>query len=251
MKRVKGRAAKPKPRPAAPRGISQADLDRMLTCVSHEFRTPLNSIITLSDLALGGAEGGPEPAEVIEFMSIIRADGRRLLHLVEKLILLADLEAGKALYYLAPVAVEDALHTAREALGAADMKTEIDPGLLVRADAVKLATFMRELLENALLHGVPGGQVAFQARARGNRAELVFTNAMDPAQRADPKKVFKKFEQGNSGDLTAKPPGLGIGLNICKHIARSMRGALSCARPAADRWVAAASFPLAREKDVG
>lgn len=248
MKRKKGRKASQKP-PKKARGVSAADLERLLTCISHEFRTPLNSIVTLSDLALGGPDGRPPPEEVIEFMSIIRADGRRLLRLVEKLIMLADVEAGKAIYNIGPVAVEEAVNAAKEELGAPEAALRIDENLAAKADPAKFRLIIRELLENAFLHGLPGGPVSVAGHSRDKRALLTITNEMDPSQRADPGKVFGKFVQGNSGDLTAKPPGLGVGLTLCRCVARAMRGTVTCRRPAPGLWTAVVDLPLAAARE--
>lgn len=232
-----------------PKGhLNSKEMDRWMMCVSHEFRTPLNSILTLTDLVLSGM-GETSSKEIEEFMTIIHSDGLRILRLLEKMTLLIDVEHDNAIFDIKPASLEEAFRSAAESTqlfaSGRPIHLDIPKDLLVKADAVKLRTLAVEILENTLIHGTPEAPVSVSVKNAGKAVTLTVSNAMPQEHRADPKKVFGKFVQGNENDLTAKPPGLGVGLSLCREICKAMRGKISCARPAKDRWTTSLTLPKA------
>jgi len=232
-----------------PRGhLSSKEMDRWMTCVSHEFRTPLNSILTLTDLVLSGM-GETSPKEIEEFMTIIHSDGLRILRLLEKMILLIDVENHNAIFDNKPASLEEAFQSAAESTqlfaSGRPIHLDIPKDARVKADAVKLRTLAVEVLENTLIHGTADAPVSVSCKNAGNAITVTVTNALPEDHVADPKKVFGKFVQGNEGDLTAKPAGLGVGLTLCREICKALRGKITCERPAKTRWVTHITLPKA------
>ncbi|MEE8484772.1 MAG: HAMP domain-containing sensor histidine kinase [Nitrospinota bacterium] len=231
-----------------PKGLSAKELDQWMMCFSHEFRTPLNSILTFSDMMISMNDGSMD-GESLEFLSLIHTDGMRLLRLVEKTTLLIDLEQGKAVFYSKPVSLPETFNLVVEAMGSSDLKSVLKTGfpqkLDVQADRLKLENLLKEILENAAVHGEQGKPITVAAKSSGRTVEMKVANSMPAEHKADPKKVFAKFIQGNMGDLTSKPPGMGVGLAICRHIAKAFRGKITCKRPSKGKWVTTISLPKA------
>ncbi len=228
--------------------IDAQELDRWMTGISHEFRTPLNSILTLSDLILAGGEETTR-SEINEFMTMIHADGLRILRLLEKMILSIDIESGNAFFDPKPVSLAEVFGQVVESMSSLANGREVKMGIgknaVVMADEAKLRTLASELLENAFFHGTPGAPISISSRTAGNKIEICLANTVSAEYKADPGKVFGKFIQGNEGDLTAKPPGIGVGLTLCREICEAMGGGIVCARPTKTKWVAKASIPKA------
>ncbi len=226
-------------------GLTAKELDQWLMSFSHEFRTPLNSVLTFSDFLLRSDDDSMSE-DIRDGLDHIRADGRRLLRLVEKLSLLIDLEKGKAYFEIGAVSIKDAVDNVIATLesDALDnrLKTDFNADKPVMADPYKLELLVEELLENALVHGDPKKPISLSAIAVGNGVELSVENAIAPEVKVNMEKVFKKFIQGNEGDLTAKPPGLGIGLTICFEIVKQFNGKIICERPSEDKWITKISF---------
>lgn len=226
--------------------LTQKELDQWMMSFSHEFRTPLNSILTFSDIILSSNDGSLSE-EVMEFISVIHKDGMRLLRFIEKTILLVDLEQGQSIFEIRPVQLLEIFNSVMDSIGSSELASavtvNIPKKLNVKADVRKLENLIRELLENAMVHGKIDKPILVTAKLSGKMVEMRVENSMPAEHKADPKKVIRKFVQGNEGDLTAKPPGIGVGLAICTEIAKAFKGKISCKRPAKDKWVVVISIP--------
>jgi signal transduction histidine kinase len=229
-------------------GLTANELDQWLMSFSHEFRTPLNSVLTFSDFLLR-TDDGSMSEEVRSGLEHIRTDGGRLLRLVEKLSLLIDLEKEKAHFEIGAVSIRDVVDNVIAALESDALNNRLKTGFQteepVNADPYKLEVLVEELLENALVHGEPEQPIYLSTVSMENGIELSVENAVSPEMKINMANVFKKFAQGNEGDLTAKPPGLGIGLTICLEIAKQFDGTIACERPAMNRWTTRMSLKKA------
>ncbi|HEY2769281.1 MAG TPA: DUF4118 domain-containing protein, partial [Solirubrobacteraceae bacterium] len=139
----------------------------VLRAVSHDLRTPLTAIV-----AAGHALGSDalSPAERTELSNAVVGEGERLASLVEKLLDLSRLQAGRAEPHRDWVSLEEVLLSARDGLGGEGppVRITIEPGLPeVRADAAQLERAFANLLENARRYS--NGQPV-SAQARGGEA---------------------------------------------------------------------------------
>jgi two-component system sensor histidine kinase BarA len=204
-----------------------------LANVNHGLRTPMNAILGLSQL-LARKAADPESRE--------RADkigqaGQELLRLVDGIIDIADLQAGKVQVDSAdfelPALLDDALEAWRGQAAAKHLtlEREIDPGLprFLQGDAKRLGQILDNLLSNAVKFS-EGGRIAVRARLEERKEQSVSIRfeVEDQGVGIDPDRrhaIFDVFEQADNS-RTRRYGGIGIGLAICKQLAGLMEGRL-------------------------
>jgi signal transduction histidine kinase len=198
-----------------------------LSTMSHELRTPLNSIIGFSEVFLT-AENLTEKQH--RYAANIMTSGQRLLALINDVLDLAKLEAGKMRMHpevLNPTTVCE--HAAAIFRQQAEKKNidlnvvEDSGGPQVRQDAGKLHQILTNLLSNAVKFTPEGGRVTLKAACDGN--DLVFTVA-DTGVGIAPEEqdlIFEKFRQA-AKPMTREQGGTGLGLSIVRELAKLLRG---------------------------
>jgi signal transduction histidine kinase len=198
-----------------------------LSTMSHELRTPLNSIIGFSEHLLS-AENLTEKQH--RYAGNIMTSGQRLLALINDILELAKLEAGKMRLHPEPLqpanVCEHAVAMFRPQAEAKniDLKIVADPSdPPVRQDAGKLHQILTNLISNAVKFTPEGGRVTVKAAADGN--DLVFT-VSDTGVGISPEEqdlIFEKFRQA-ANPMTREQGGTGLGLSIVRELAKLLRG---------------------------
>lgn len=207
-----------------------------LANVSHELRTPLNSIIGFADLL---AERDDE--RIARYGQNISAAAKDLLSMINDLLDMAKIEAGKAEVRFDKVSVTDTCETLI-ALTAplADKKNlklraELDDGLpIIVSDGGKLQQILYNLLSNAIKFTPAGGQVTVAATAgaastEGREIEEISVAVSDTGpgiSEADQGHVFEQFYQADR-TLTKESYGTGLGLAIAKELTGLLGGRLT------------------------
>jgi two-component system, OmpR family, sensor histidine kinase KdpD len=197
----------------------------LLRAVSHDLRTPLTAI-----LAAGHALGTESLAEDdrAELSAAVVDGAARLSVLVDKLLDLSKLQAGRATPRPDWVSLEEVVLAAREGLGdgGSDIRLSIDHDVPdVRADAVQLERAFANLLENARRYS--GGQpVAVHIRRTGSR---VLVRVVDRGPGIEPSHRERIFEPFYRGPRAGSEPwtGSGLGLAIAKGFIEANGGAIS------------------------
>ena len=194
-----------------------------LANVSHELRTPLNAILGFSE-ALGSGIFGRLGERQAEYIGDIHLAGKRLLALINDILDLSKLEAGKMeireeLVDLSRVAA-DAARDLREASRAADVSIELDlaPTLSVLGDQLRLRQIIDNLLSNAVKFTPPGGLIGVTVKRQPDGGTLIIvtdTGVGIPA--CDLARVFQPFEQSDS-HLARKNQGTGLGLPLVRQL---------------------------------
>ncbi|MFW6133457.1 MAG: ATP-binding protein [Planctomycetota bacterium] len=207
-----------------------------LTNVSHELRTPLNSIIGFADLL---AERDDE--RVARYGRNIGEAAKSLLRMINDLLGLAKIEAGKAEVRLDKVSVVDTCQTMVTLMKPqADKRSiELDLSLeanipVIRTDPGKLQQILYNLLSNAVKFTPPGGKVTVTASSetvRRNGAErqevVVAVRDTGPGlSQADQEHIFEKFYQVDR-TLTKESQGTGLGLAIVRELTPLLGGRLT------------------------
>jgi two-component system sensor histidine kinase KdpD len=192
----------------------------LLRSISHDLRTPLTSIIA-GGAALESATLTPE--ERSELSAAIVAGGERLSRLVENLLDMSRLEAGKAEPHRESIDLAEVLDAAREAIAKPRVvRLEVDRNLpLVEADATQLERAFANLLENAVRHG-GGRPVLVKSRPLGERITIRVVDQGPGIPQSEWGRIFEPFQHG-----TANGAGAGLGLAIAKGFIEANGGEIS------------------------
>jgi len=200
--------------------------DDLVSTVAHQFRTPLTSLRMAVHLCLEGA-AGPLPDKALDLLQAAREEAERLQAMVEELLDLARLQAGKVELDREPLSAESLLRTAQQAMQsqAAERRLSLElddvfPDAAVDVDPHRIQLVFTNLVENAIVHTPAGGRVLLSASEAGDfvRFEVSDQGTGVPAeQRA---RIFEKFVR-----LPGAPPGgAGIGLSIARDVVRAHGG---------------------------
>ncbi len=199
-----------------------------VAAVSHEFRSPLASILALTERL----DRVDDPDRRREYHSIIGQDARRLSNLVTRLLDFALIEEGQKTYSFDRI---DLAETAREAVSTSRTTMRTDrlqlaegpsQPLWVRADRTALAHAIQNLVDNAAKYSPPDAPIRV---ACGSTDGVHFVDVEDsgigilPSERT---KIFEKFYRGRqAASLNAE--GVGIGLSLVRHVMDRHRGSIS------------------------
>ncbi len=203
---------------------------RFLSNMSHEFRTPLNSILALSRLLLDEIDGALN-AEQEKQVGYIRRSAEGLLELVNDLLDLAKVEAGKVEVKPGAFSVAELFGALRGALkplqsnAAVDLTFEAHPELPpLFTDEAKVAQILRNLVSNALKF-TELGEVRITALHDAGRDMIVFSvsDTGIGIAPADLTRIFEEFSQIDSR-LQRKVKGTGLGLSLSRNLAALLGG---------------------------
>ncbi|MFC0597974.1 sensor histidine kinase [Streptomyces palmae] len=199
----------------ARRHASEERLRRFAADASHELRTPVATVRAHSELALRHTEGLPE--EVRHALLRIQSESRRMSVLVDDLLLLARLDAGRPLARepvdltrLALDAVDDARVAGPDHHWRLDLPAE---PVTVTGDEHRLHQVIANLLANARIHTPPGTDVTLRLARFADRTELSVTDSGPGIAPALQEEVFQRFSRADTGRSRAVG-GTGLGLAI-------------------------------------
>ena len=192
---------------------------------SHELKTPLTSIRGYTETLLTGDPGEPERTT---FLEAVARNAERLQRIVDDLLDLSRLEAGKWHLEIEPVDVRDAVESAwrpcaDQADGAGvELRVEVEHGLAVQADARALEQVLANLYDNALRHTPAGGVIAVSAAGGATvTIEVADTGAGIPRDALP--RIFERFYRVDPARSRAEG-GTGLGLSIVRHLMSAMGG---------------------------
>jgi signal transduction histidine kinase len=202
-----------------------------LATASHELRTPLNTIIGLSSLL---AEGRPQDAaRAAGFARDIERSGEHLMALIDDLLDLSKLEAGRVDLREGPVGIDELFASAAGIVGpqararAVALETGEETGLVVRGDRRALLQVLINLLSNAVKFSPDGGRVRLSAAREAGGGVVLRVADGGPGIAADVlERVFVPFERVREG-AARDVPGTGLGLSIARGLAELHGGTLA------------------------
>jgi PAS domain S-box-containing protein len=208
---------------------ASAAKSEFLSSMSHELRTPLNAILGFAQL-LERDRKQPLSERQIERLRHVLRGGEHLLRLIDDVLDLSRIEAGRIMVSPEPVRVREVVEEVITTLepmasraGIAIRRTELPEVPRVVADRTRLAQILMNFGSNAIKYGKQGGHVQF-ALAEPDPAIVRITVIDDgigiPAGQRD--KVFEPFQR--AGQETGPIEGTGIGLTITRRLAEMMRG---------------------------
>ena len=207
--------------------------------VAHELKTPMTSIKGYADLLLGGAVGGVNDMQK-QFLSTIRGNVERMNTLVSDLSDVARIESGRLRLEPKPIAftavIEDVTRSTKALIDAKNqtLAVEAAPDLPpVRADYVRTAQVLTNLVSNAYKYTPEGGHIWLRAVRSPNHwdpagaPEVLHITIQDDGigiSPEDQKKLFQKFYRAEDRLAREMAPGTGLGLNIVKNLVELQGG---------------------------
>ncbi|MEX2109597.1 MAG: ATP-binding protein [Gemmatimonadaceae bacterium] len=217
-----------------------------LAIMSHELRTPLNAVLGYSELLELGISG-PLTDKMREQVGRIRTSAKHLLGLVNDILDLAKVEAGRLSVSSSPasasgtIAAAIALIQPQAAAGGLDLvvKPVGTPAPVYLGDDERVRQILVNLLSNAVKFTDPGGKITVEvgptkpfdsdARLQANREYVMFSVTDTGSGIAEEKllSIFDPFVQAESGHSRTRE-GSGLGLTISRRLARLMGGDLTC-----------------------
>jgi signal transduction histidine kinase len=190
-----------------------------LANMSHELRTPMNAILGFSEV-LSERMFGDLNAKQEEYLKDIHASGQHLLSLINDILDLSKVEAGRMELELTdfdlPAALERAVMLVRERAERRSIvvDTKLDGGLgQVRADERKVRQVALNLLSNAIKFTPEGGRIEVAAVPRDEWVEVSVSDTGIGIAPEDQQKVFEEFRQVGTADKKAEGTGLGLALS--------------------------------------
>jgi two-component system, NtrC family, sensor kinase len=200
--------------------VASQHKSEFLANMSHELRTPLNAIIGFSEV-LSERMFGELNEKQAEYLKDIYASGTHLLSLINDILDLSKIEAGRMELELTefdlPTAIENALMLVRERAGRRSiaLHTNIDNRLgQIQADERKVRQVVLNLLSNAIKFTPEGGRIEVLAAPKDGLVEVSVTDTGVGIAPEDQEAVFEEFRQVGTADK--KVEGTGLGLTLCR-----------------------------------
>lgn len=205
-----------------------------LANMSHELRTPLNSILLLSRL-LGENNEKNLSSEQVEFANVIQSSGNGLLGLIDEILDLSKIEAGKMDLEIMEVAVQeitDGLNNLfKQVAKEKNIKFTIDTKeapLVIKTDKMRLEQILKNLISNAIKFTSKGSVTL--SISKPNKSDNLLSFAVTDTGIGIPENqqplIFEAFQQAD-GSTKRKYGGTGLGLSISRELARLLKGEIT------------------------
>ena len=203
--------------------------NEFVSTVSHELRTPLTSISGALGLVAHG-KVGQLPDAANKMIGIAYSNSLRLINLVNDLLDMEKLLAGKMHFDLRVQSLMDLVHRSVEANTAYAAQYQVSIKVIdqsdnasVYVDAERLLQVLANLLSNAAKFSPPNSCVEVLCESRFGRVRVTVTDQGPGIAEAFRHRIFQKFSQADSSD-TRQKGGTGLGLAICKEMVERMGG---------------------------
>ena len=201
-----------------------------LASMSHELRTPLNAIIGFSEVLQDRLFGDINDKQA-EYLGDIHSSGRHLLALINDILDLSKIEAGRMELQISSFTLSEVLENSvalmreRATRGGITLRSDVDPAIgVVEADERKLKQVLFNLLSNAVKFTPRGGHVDVTARNNGGEVMIAVRDDGIGIALADQARIFDEFVQ--AGDVGAQE-GTGLGLALSKRFIELHGGSLT------------------------
>ncbi|MFI5931205.1 response regulator [Actinoplanes sp. NPDC051494] len=201
-----------------------------LANMSHELRTPLNAIIGFSDLMRQEEPDGDRRRVPADWVEHIHTSGRHLLGLINDILDLAKVEAGRLELRLAPLRVDSAIQELITGLSPLTMTksltvlTGLTP-VTATADRVRFRQIVENLLSNAIKFTPEGGTLTVSTTPAGEHVLVTVADTGVGIAAEDLERVFEEFQQ--VGDPDRQRAGTGLGLALTKRLVEAHDGEIS------------------------
>jgi len=193
-----------------------------LASMSHELRTPLNTILGFSEL-LSEQNAGPLNEKQKRFLTHIQHDASHLLELINDVLDLSKIEAGRLELHLEPfpmaVAAAEVLTSIRPlaATKGISLDSDLDARLMLQADRLRFKEILYNLLSNAIKFTPSGGRVWIESSTTGGSVCILVGDTGIGIAPEDQQAIFESFRQAGATTKGVRE-GTGLGLAITKRL---------------------------------
>ena len=208
--------------------VASQHKSEFLASMSHELRTPLNAVLGFSEVLLERMFGDINERQE-EYLRDIHSSGRHLLELLNEILDLSKVEAGRMELAYSTVELAPLLeHTAsmlreRAGLHGIDLRVDVDPDAsTVYADELRLKQVVLNLMTNAVKFTGDGGSVVVRAVRGTAEIRITVTDTGIGVPEADRERIFESFQQGGRG--ASREEGTGLGLTLSRRIVELLGG---------------------------
>ena len=205
---------------------------RIVSNVSHEFRTPLHSILGLARMLSEGVDG-PLTEEQLKQVGFIRASAEELVEFVDDLLDLSRTEAGKASLRIERFDLAEFFGSLRGMLrpllppdSPLELAFDDPPAIDMETDRAKLSQILRNLVSNALKFTEKGEVRVSAERLQDGRVAIHVTDTGIGIAAGNHERIFEEFGQVES-PVQARVKGTGLGLPLSKRLAEFLGGSLT------------------------
>jgi two-component system cell cycle sensor histidine kinase PleC len=224
----------------------------LLRTMSHELKTPLNAIIGFSDL-LGVLADSASPEQIREYAGLIHMGGNNLLRMLNQIMDLTKISAGRYELNLLPLdaalslwPLKDRFETSATEKGVELVIEDCPHNLSVMVDESAYNTMLGNLIENGVAYTPQGGAVRLSAERVGEWICLSVADNGPGVPAEDLARILEPFEQGGRG-TTDHPAGAGLGLTLVKAIAELHGGSLALKSGQGKGFTAIVTLPVRRD----
>ncbi len=205
--------------------------DQFISTVSHELRTPLTAIKGALSL-LNSNKLGQVPDAMHRLLDIASSNSERLAQLINDLLDMEKLIAGKMPFDIQPLPVVAELQQAVDNLQPFALQHNVNLAIeavvtpMVLADALRLQQVLTNLLSNAIKFSPAGSEVKLAAQQQEDRVQIIVSDKGAGIAPEFQHRVFERFAQADGSNQRQKG-GTGLGLAICKELVQQMQGSIS------------------------
>jgi two-component system phosphate regulon sensor histidine kinase PhoR len=210
----------------------RADVTRrdFVANASHELRTPVTAIAGAAETLLTIAPS--DPAQARMFLDIISRNAARLTQLTRDLLDLSRIESRQWAIQLQPVELAPVVQGAVEACSGPartkgiELRADVPPGLMARADAKALEHVLVNLLDNAVKYTPEGGRAGVEASGGDDGVIISVSDTGPGIERHHLARIFERFYRVDAG-RARDAGGTGLGLAIVKHLVQAQGGEIN------------------------
>lgn len=195
-----------------------------IASLAHELRTPLNAILGYSELLADPSFGSLKPVEVRKQARAINQSGQHLMQLINDVLDLSKIEAGKLELYVEKVPVKDTIAEVVSLIDpmskSKDIKVKSQFGGApdyIKADEKRIRQILLNLLSNAIKFTPEGGSIQVSATKNGRNLIISVSDTGVGIPPDELSRIFKQFHQAG-GSYSRKQEGTGLGLTLTKQL---------------------------------
>ena len=204
--------------------------DQFLSTMSHELRTPLNAVLGFSELLTDPRSGSLNDRQK-HYLQHVHMGGQHLLRLINDILDLSIIEAGRLHLSIGDVAVHALFAEVSEALQSlAEKKSQLllhfaSPELVVRADTIRFRQILTNLIGNAIKFTPERGKVELAAHLQGDHVRIDVRDSGPGIPQQEQERIFDAFHRLRQSDKTVE--GTGLGLAIARSLVELQGGSLN------------------------